>query len=215
MFNLFGTTEESKRRRDDLILRQVPAGARELVFRKPPQATQNPGKLLGLRFKEGPIGNVYVAEILPNSEAESYESQGKLSVGDEVVMVSATFGDETWSCRGCGIGRLTTSMRARSGSRISLVFENAGKNDRRVKQAGEDAKKQRQRLKRLQGEMAREAIGAKQAAFEAKQEAKARAGPNPLEKFLFGNKKQAEVEEEVEEEEEEETKDEGFKFPWR
>jgi hypothetical protein len=160
---LFGNTDESKRRRDDLILRQAPVGSRRLEFRKPNAATQNPGKAIGLMFTQGPVGNIYVATILPNTEAEKYEREGKLAVGDEVVMVSATFGNEDWSCRGVGVPRLYTSMKVRQGGTIAFVFENKGKNDKRIAVADDEAAKQAKRMKRLQREMADETRAEKKA----------------------------------------------------
>jgi C-terminal processing protease CtpA/Prc len=142
MLNLFGN-EESDRRRDDLSLRMAPAGARKLTFRKPNAATQNPGKVIGIEMTQGPIGNIYVANIIPNTEAAKYEREGKLKVGDEIVMVSATFGDEDWSCRGVGVSRLYSSMKARQGGNIAFVFENRGKNDKRIAKAAEEGDKQK------------------------------------------------------------------------
>lgn len=170
MFNLFGDTDESKRRRDDLILRQAPAGSRKLTFRKPSQTVQKPSKLLGFQFRQGPLQNIYVDKILPGSEAENYMKKGQLDIGDEVVMVSATFGDEMWSCRGVGIGRLESSMKVRQGALIEFVFEGKGKNQKRVQDAV-DAKEVREaRIARLQAEIRgqekqkREAREARQAA---------------------------------------------------
>ena len=86
--------EESKLRRDDLSLRSARAGSRVLTFRRPNAATT--GLLLGLKFKEGAGKAIYIQSIVPNTQAADFEKQGKLSVGDEITMVSATFGDEMW-----------------------------------------------------------------------------------------------------------------------
>lgn len=93
-------TEESKKQRDALSLRDAPAGSRKVSFRKPNQATT--GLSLGLKFRESFGKAVYIDEILPGSEADRLQKAGKLKKGDEVVMVSATFGGEMWSARNIG-----------------------------------------------------------------------------------------------------------------
>lgn len=45
---------------------------------------------------------MYIDQIIPNSEAARLEKAGKLKKGDEVTMVSATYGNEMWSARGIG-----------------------------------------------------------------------------------------------------------------
>ena len=45
---------------------------------------------------------MYIDKILPNTEAARLKQQGKIKEGDEVTMVSATFGDEMWSARELG-----------------------------------------------------------------------------------------------------------------
>ena len=39
-------------------------------------------------------------------------------------MVSATFGDQLWSCRGVGLSRVTRAIKVRRGP-VTMVFENA------------------------------------------------------------------------------------------
>mgnify|MGYP003688619459 CR=1 FL=1 len=96
----FVFAEQSKKQRDALSLRDAPAGSRRVSFRKPNQATT--GLTLGLKFRESFGKAVYIDQILPNTEAARLEKAGKLKKGDEVVMVSATFGNEMWSARGIG-----------------------------------------------------------------------------------------------------------------
>merc|ERR1719453_2235065 len=100
MINLFGNSEESKQQREELSLRSARAGDNKVTFRKPNAATE--GLLLGLQFKEGFGKAVFIDKILPNSEASRLKKEGKIQEGDEVTMVSATFGDEMWSARKIG-----------------------------------------------------------------------------------------------------------------
>jgi hypothetical protein len=58
--------------------------------------------MLGLKFRENFAKGVFIDKIVPNTEAARLEREGKLKVGDEITMVSATFGDEMWSSRGVG-----------------------------------------------------------------------------------------------------------------
>merc|ERR1719453_849028 len=58
-----------------------------------------------------------------NEEAAKLKRQGKIKEGDEITMVSATFGDEMWSARKVGKYRLEKSIAVRQGMTISFVFE--------------------------------------------------------------------------------------------
>lgn len=147
--------EESAKRRNDLSLRGAPAGSRVVQFRKQNAATQ--GLQLGLKFKESFAKGVFVQEIIPGSQAAQMESQGKLRVGDEIVMVSATFGDEMWSARGIGKIRLEKSIAVRQGGFIKFVVEQADDNSkRRQKELADKAKKQNELNARLQKQLAGE-----------------------------------------------------------
>ena len=84
--------DESQKRRDALSLRSAPPGSRVVAFRKENAATQ--GLQLGLKFRESFGKSVYIEKILPGTQAAAFEAQGKLQKGDEITMVSATFGDE-------------------------------------------------------------------------------------------------------------------------
>merc|ERR1719440_2197842 len=130
MINLFGNTEESSLRRKDLSLRQAPPGSRKVTFRKPNAATQ--GIMLGLKFRENFAKRVFIDKIVPNTEAARLEREGKLKVGDEITMVSATFGDEMWSSRGVGKYRLEKSIAVRQGMTISFVVESPDDNSKKA-----------------------------------------------------------------------------------
>ena len=160
MINLFGNNEESKLRRDDLSLRSARAGSRVLTFRRPNAATT--GLLLGLKFKEGAGKAIYIQSIVPNTQAADFEKQGKLSVGDEITMVSATFGDEMWSARGVGKMRLEKSLAVRQGSWVKLAFESSDDvSKRRKKELEAQAKKQAAFTNRLQQQLAGEVEASK------------------------------------------------------
>jgi len=152
MINLFGNNDESKKQRDALSLRSARPGDRKVTFRKPNSATQ--GLMLGLKFRESFGKAVYIDGIVPGSEAARLEQQGKIKKGDEVTMISATFGDEMWSARNVGKYRLEKSIAVRQGMTISFVFENSDDNSKRARQAAaEKAKKENQRISRLQAEV--------------------------------------------------------------
>jgi hypothetical protein len=139
-------------RRDSLSKRYASSGERKVTFRKPNTATQ--GLMLGLKFRESFGKGVYIDKILPNTEAARLKQQGKISEGDEVVMVSATFGDEMWSCRGSGKYRLEKSIAVRQGMTISFVVESNDPN--RMKKAAGAQKKEQERLTRLQRQLTQE-----------------------------------------------------------
>lgn len=77
-------------------------------------------KPLGLILEEGQDGMVFIASIDPNGNAAK---GGQVQVGDIVVACSATFGDEVWSTRGVGLGKLMKSISVRSGPLVTLVLE--------------------------------------------------------------------------------------------
>lgn len=156
LLNLFGNSDESKTRRDALSLRDAPAGSRKIQFRKPNQATK--GLQLGLKFKESFGKAVTIDKIIPGTEAARLKANGQISEGDEITMVSATFGDEMWSARGIGKYRLEKSIAVRQGMTISFVFE--GSSDKKKasmaamkKQRSEEEKKMTRLQKQLQKEV--------------------------------------------------------------
>ena len=71
---------------------------------------------------------------------------GMVKKGDVVVMCSATFGDQLWSCRGCGLPRVLNAVKVRAGPTVTLVLERPeeqGKranNNARAMQAREEAR---------------------------------------------------------------------------
>ena len=147
--------EESTKRRDSLSKRYASSGDRKVTFRKPNSAT--PGLALGLQFRESFGKAVYIAKILPNTEAARLEREGKIRVGDEITMVSATFGDEMWSCRGSGKYRLEKSISVRQGMTISFVVENSDDNSKkRMRELAEKQKKEQARVSRLQRQLTAE-----------------------------------------------------------
>jgi len=156
MINLFGNNEESVERRKALSYREARPGDRKVAFRKPNTATE--GLMLGLKFKEAPFTKaVFIEKILPNTEAERLQKAGQIRVGDEVVMVSATFGDEMWSARGVGKYRLEKSIAVRQGMTISFVFENSDDNSKKRKQEmAKQASKEAERMTRLQRQLTKE-----------------------------------------------------------
>jgi len=155
MINLFGNNAESNNRRDMLSLRDARAGDRKVVFRKPNQATK--GLELGLQFKENFGKAIYIEKILPNTEAARLERQGKIKKGDQVTMVSATFGDEMWSARGIGKYRLEKSIAVRQGMTIAFVFEDSDEGSKaQLKRQAEEQKKEKEMMTRLQKQLASE-----------------------------------------------------------
>lgn len=150
MINLFGNNEESKIQRESLSLRDARPGDRKVTFRKPNAATQ--GIMLGLKFREGFGKAVFIDKIVPGTEAARLKQQGKIKEGDEVTMVSATFGDEMWSARRVGKMRLEKSIAVRQGATISFVFESGGDNKKRA-QTDAAAKKERDRMTRMQKQL--------------------------------------------------------------
>merc|ERR1719258_934758 len=149
MMNLFGRTEESKKQREFLSLRDAPSGSTRVQFRKPNQATT--GLTLGLKFRESFGKAVYIDQILPNTEASRLEKSGQIQEGDEIVMVSATFGNEMWSARGIGKMRLEKSIAVRQGMTIDFVFENS--NEKANQKLGSAAAKEKAKMNRLAKEL--------------------------------------------------------------
>merc|ERR1711918_310251 len=115
------------------------------------------GLTLGLKFKEGWGKAVYIDKIVPGTEGARLEKEGKIKPGDEITMVSATFGDEMWSARGVGKYRLEKSIAVRQGMTISFVVENSSDKDKKNKQKlAEQAKKEQDRMTRLQRQLTQE-----------------------------------------------------------
>lgn len=147
--------EESTKRRDALSRRDSRAGDRKVTFRKPNQATD--GLVLGLKFREAFGKAVYIDKIIPGTEAARLKQQGKIKEGDEITMVSATFGEEMWSARGVGKMRLEKSIAVRQGMTISFVVEETTKKQLGfMKDLDGKAKKQAAFQTRLQKQLTNE-----------------------------------------------------------
>merc|ERR1719409_2682590 len=85
------------------------------------------------------------------------ESKGQISKGDEIMMVSATFGDEMWSAKNVGKYRLEKSIAVRQGMFIKFVVESSDDNSKkRMKELAEKQKKEKERTTRLQKQLAAE-----------------------------------------------------------
>jgi hypothetical protein len=141
--------EESKKRRDSLSFREARPGDRKVSFRKPNAATQS--NMLGMTLREGWGKAVFIDKIIPGSEAERLKNAGKIKEGDEIVMVSATFGNEMWSCRGSGKYRLEKSIAVRQGATIDFVVESVNDQSKGNKaKAAAEAEKEAARMSRLQ-----------------------------------------------------------------
>jgi len=164
MINLFGRDSDSKKQREMLSYRDARPGDRKVTFRKPNQATE--GLSLGLKFRESFGKAVYIDKIIPNSEADRLKKAGQISEGDEITMVSATFGDEMWSAKNVGKYRLEKSIAVRQGMTISFVFEGSDADSkRRAKLREEAAKKEAAKMSRLQAQLADEVKATKKKNF--------------------------------------------------
>mmetsp|Transcript_1715 Transcript_1715/g.2337 ORF Transcript_1715/g.2337 Transcript_1715/m.2337 type:complete len:182 (-) Transcript_1715:4-549(-) len=83
---------------------------------------------LGVEFEEKEERNIYVKSVDPSSDAFA---KG-VRPGAQLVMVSATFGDEMWPTREVGMTQLSTVIRSRFGSTMKLALE---KEDRNILQS--------------------------------------------------------------------------------
>ncbi|KAJ1634921.1 hypothetical protein T492DRAFT_969997 [Pavlovales sp. CCMP2436] len=83
-------------------------------------------KPLGLELVDGPGRSVIIADIIAGSSGADAARRGLIAKGDIVVMCSATFGDQMWSCRGVGRDRVVKAISVRSGD-VSLVLETPDK----------------------------------------------------------------------------------------
>merc|ERR1711972_43479 len=109
---------------------------------------------LGVKFREGFNKAVYIDKILPGTEADRLQRAGELNIGDEVVMTSATFGDEMWSCRNVGKYRLEKTITVRQGMFFKMVLESRNAKDReRAEQLSKEAEKKRKFENRLQQQL--------------------------------------------------------------
>lgn len=79
---------------------------------------------LGVQFEEKERGDIYIKSVDKNSDAWE---QG-VRPGAQLVMVSATFGDEMWNTRRVGMTQLMTVVNSRFGSTMKLALEKEDKN---------------------------------------------------------------------------------------
>ena len=98
-------------------------------------------KPLGIILEEINDGMVSIAKIDPTGNAA--QSGFDIRVGDIVVAVSATFGDEVWSTRGVGLDRILKSIKIRSGDYVTIVLESPEENSELKETANENADKRR------------------------------------------------------------------------
>merc|ERR1719387_18663 len=160
MINLFGNTDESAKQRSDLSLRNAPPGSRVVAFRKENAATE--GLQLGLKFRESFGKAVYIDQIIPGTQAAALEAKGQISKGDEITMVSATFGDEMWSAKNVGKYRLEKSIAVRQGMFIKFVVEASDDNSKAKQKArAEAAEKEQKKISRLQAELQKDVDNSK------------------------------------------------------
>merc|ERR1711924_476628 len=92
-------------------------------------------------------------KVIPGTEADRLKKSGQLKEGDEVVMVSATFGDELWSARGIGKQRLEKSIAVRQGMNIKLVLEGSSSDDKKRKEMAKAANAEKAKIARLQAKL--------------------------------------------------------------
>eukprot|EP00929_Paragymnodinium_shiwhaense_P095945 TRINITY_DN5728_c0_g1_i1.p1 TRINITY_DN5728_c0_g1~~TRINITY_DN5728_c0_g1_i1.p1 ORF type:complete len:200 (-),score=68.11 TRINITY_DN5728_c0_g1_i1:257-856(-) len=78
---------------------------------------------LEFEFVEGSGGDIFVGEI--DKETNAYKDG--LRKGQQLLKVSATFGDDMWSAQGVGMTQLKIAIQSRFGSSIKLGFEKPGK----------------------------------------------------------------------------------------
>lgn len=109
-------------RKANRAMRQAGADERTIEIKMP----------LGLELAEDKEGNVFVKSIEKGGRAEK---TGKVFVGDIVAMASATFGDEMWSCRGVGLGRVLSTIKMRNTKPVKLVLEAADEQEEKRRRA--------------------------------------------------------------------------------
>jgi C-terminal processing protease CtpA/Prc len=75
---------------------------------------------MGMELDEDKDGNVFVKSIDAGGRAEK---SGKVFVGDYVKMVSATFGDDMWTCEGVGLTRVLSCIKVRNTKPVAFVLQ--------------------------------------------------------------------------------------------
>jgi hypothetical protein len=95
-------------------------------------------KPLGLVLEEDPIGDVYITKIKENSSAD--KKRDKIFEGDRIAFISATFGDDLWSVRKAGLGRVQKAVKVRQGDFVTLVLETTQESKKKAAQAQKERK---------------------------------------------------------------------------
>ena len=91
-------------------MRRASATDRVVELRKP----------MGMELDEDKDGNVFVKSIEKGGRADK---SGMVFEGDYVTMVSATFGEDLWSCRNVGLTRVLSCIKVRNTKPVKLVLE--------------------------------------------------------------------------------------------
>lgn len=89
-------------------------------------------KPMGMELDEDADGNVFVKSIDKNGRAEK---SGLVFEGDYVAMVSATFGDDMWSCRGVGLTRVLSCIKVRNNKPVMLILEAKNEQEEKKRRA--------------------------------------------------------------------------------
>ncbi len=79
---------------------------------------------LGIEFEEKDGGDIYIKSVDKSSDAYA---QG-VRPGAQLVMISATFGDEMWNTRNVGLTQFFTVLNSRFGSTMKLALEKEDQN---------------------------------------------------------------------------------------
>jgi len=112
--------------------RKAGANDRVVEIRKP----------LGLVLEEDERGNVYVASVNPGGNADKTR---KVEVGDKIVMISATFGEELWSTRGVGLASIMKAVQVRAAPSCKVVFESSDETSQKSSRASKMAAEKKAR----------------------------------------------------------------------
>lgn len=89
-------------------------------------------KPMGMELDEDKDGNVFVKSIEKGGRADK---SGLVFEGDYVTMVSATFGDDLWTCRNVGLTRVLSCIKVRNTKPVKLVLEAATEEEEKKRRA--------------------------------------------------------------------------------
>ena len=85
----------------------------------------SPNSLFHFQFSSLPL----YSHLLPSHPLAAVAPRGNaarsglVKKGDIVVMTSATFGNQLWSCKGSGLQRVLKAIKVRAGNTVTLVLE--------------------------------------------------------------------------------------------